>query len=279
MRKKYLILIPFFSLLTVFVHSQDANVITIGFEGGTGFVTGKLNDKWNVRQDIASGYSNYGYGSNYGYSDYSSNSGSNSISSEMDMYYFGIKPGIYFPNYNINISAGLRFSRINSYLNKNSSSNDSYFFLKYNESGTNTEYFKVKGINENVDYLGIPLEITLTPFHFDVVNLYAKVGAEVNLKLNSQTDIDFLNNNMKTYQQGILDKVGVKVNSIYSSVYAALGIRFGRATGIKYNFEVTLPARILSSNNSSLVVPEYYSGIQFSVQIPINKAKESKNKE
>ena len=270
MKKKYLILISFLSLLTVFVYSQDASVITIGFEGGSGFITGKQNDKWNIRQDVATSYYDYGY--NY-------HSGNNSVSSEMNLYYFGIKPAIYFPKYNINISAGLRFTQSNCYLNKSSNSDESYFFLRYNESGTNTEYFKVKGINENINYLGIPLEITLTPFHFDVVNLYAKVGAEINLKLNSQTDINFSNENMKIYKQDVLSRVGTSTNLIYSSGYAAVGIRFGRVTGVKYNFEVTLPARILSSNNSSLVVPEYYSGFQFSVQIPINKAKESKNKE
>ena len=41
-----------------------------------------------------------------------------------------------------------------------------YFFLRYKSEGTTTEYAKVNKINEHTNYIGVPLELSFSPFWY-----------------------------------------------------------------------------------------------------------------
>jgi len=256
MKRNYLFLIFFLSIKAIPVQSQDSNNFAINFEVGSGIVMGELNKNWNVRQDV---------GSNYYYSDYNSNS----LYTDMTIAYFGIKPEFTFAYNKIGVITGLRFTRINSNMAKYSASEGDYFYLLNKVDGNNTEYFRINNISQDNDYLGFPFEIRYIFYQSRTFGLYFKAGTEINFKLNSKTDIQFLNEPMETYQNEILENVGVTPNPIYSSVYSSIGIKIGKRNRVNYNFEIFLPSYIRTPDNSSIVVPNSYSGFQFSVQVPV----------
>jgi len=246
------------SLTFCSAYSLEPARFFLAFETGLNFVSGNLNSNWKVRQDVG----NYDYG--YGHS--------NSISSEMTISSVGIKPGMSFFQNKVGVYTGLRYTQMNSTLSKNSSVDGAFFYLSDKSSTVNTEYYKVRHITEDNDYLGIPLEIIVLPFKNDYLDLYLKVGGELNFKFHTSREIEFANIAMKPYQQMLLDNAKVTPNSIYSSVYSAVGVRMGKKNRVKYDLELVLPSYILTKNNSSLVIPEFYSGIKFAVQIPIKKS-------
>jgi len=191
------------------------------------------------------------------------------------MGFIGIKPEISFLNNKIGISSGLRYTRMNSLLDKNSNNQGSFFYLRNDANSVNTEYFKIKEIYEDNDYLGIPLDITGVPFQNDYFDIYLRVGAELNFRFNSTINIQFYDVGMNPYKQELINHAGITTKSIYSTVYYGIGLRFGKKNKIKYNVELVLPSYILTSTNSSLMVPEFYTGFKFIVQFPICKKNNS----
>jgi hypothetical protein len=194
----------------------------------------------------------------------------------MTMKFIGIKPEFAFLNNLFAITSGLRYTRMNSVLNMNSSSSGSYFFLRDNASVIGTELYKVKKINEDNDYLGVPLELMFLPFPYEYFAFYLKAGVELNFKFNTNRSIEFLNADMKPNQQKLFNQAGVTPSPFYSTLYSAVGVRYGKGNGLKYNFEVLFPSQILTTNNSSLFVPRFYSGVKLSVQFPLKKASTAK---
>jgi len=254
-KKKLFILILIFYLIPVY--SQDKSNFLLGFEFGSDLVIGNLNPKWNIRQEVGNYENSYDTPQD--------------VCTQMTMGFIGIKPEITFLNNRVGLSSGLRYTRMNSLVDRNSYMKGSFFYLRSNGFSTITDYFKVKEIYEDNDYLGIPLEITGVPFENEYLDVYLKVGAELNFRFNTNIKIRFFNQEMNPYQQELIHQTGITSKSIFSSFYSGMGIRFGKKNKVKYNLEFVLPSYILSSTNSSLVVPEFYTGFKFIVQFPMCK--------
>ena len=259
-KKKLILCILIFYLIPVY--SQEPSNLILGFELGSDFVTGKLNRNWNVRQEV--GNNKYVYGSHQ------------NAFTQMTMGFIGIKPEITFLNNRIGLSSGLRYTRMNSLLDRNSYLQGSFFYLRNVGNSVNTEYFKVKEIYEDNDYLGVPLEITGVPFQNEYFDIYVRVGAELNFMFSTNINIQFYNEEMNPYKQDLIHQAGISPNSIYSTFYSGIGIRFGKKNKVKYNMELVLPSYILTSTNSSLMDPRFYTGFKFIVQFPLCKKSDLK---
>lgn len=258
MKQKKTGLIILVLLVTLSVQSQETSNFTVGVECSSSSVFGSLNKKWSIRQDVGS-YSN----SYEGYS-------SGSINTTMDISYIGVKPEFLFLNNKLGIASGLRFTNINSYV-ENGYGTGNYFYLRYKSDAMGTEYTRVNNITEDNNYLGIPLELRFIPFQYTSWGFYAKVGVDLNLKVSSKTSIDFTSESMKAYEQEVMSSVDTKTSTVYSSFYSSIGVKYGKKNHVTCNLDIFLPSYILTSNNSSLVVPEMYNGFQFTVQFPINR--------
>ncbi len=267
MKQKNAILLVVFCLTVLTLHSQEKRGFSLGFEVGSEYVTGDLNPNWNVRQDV--GYNGYDYGS--------TNGTGSSVNSEMSMGFIAIKPEFSFLNNMFSIASGLRYTRMNSVIDHSSSNESGYFFLRDNGTSSISEYYKAKKINEDIDYLGIPLEVTFLPLKYEYFDFYLRVGAEINARFNTSRNIQFVNPDMKSYEAGIVRNVGITSNPFYSSVYSSIGIRFGKGKATKYNFEVLLPSNFLTKNNSSIIIPRYYSGVKLSIQFPLKNTTGAKS--
>lgn len=261
MKLKTVILMLVTSVAYVQLCAENPLRLSVGVEFGGNEVSTSLNEKWNIRQDVGSGYNGY-------------NSSVNSVATNMYISHFAVKPEIRLFDDKIAFSSGLRFSNILSDVSIWGSQMDNagYFYLRYNTSGLNTEYAKVRTLDESTNYLGIPIEVKLIPFSFWRIDFYLKTGVEFNFLLSSKTKIDFVNDAMNEFESTLIDNVGVKVNNLYSTWSTALGLTFGNKNRLQYNIEFLMPSFFITKNNSTLVNAEMFTGFRCSVQFPIRQA-------
>ena len=251
---KHKILLFILILGSVSISAQEPernNRLLMNIDFGGYFFMGELKDKWSIRQDVEP---------------YSYPSDNHNINHSTSSFYFSIKPEFRFFNNKASVIAGIRYTRFNSDLEK-----DKYFHLRYKKEGTNTEFARVRSINETYDYIGIPVEIQYIPIQFRSVGFYVKIGSEFNFRVHSDMDMVFVNESMKQHQQEIFDRIGVNTNSFYSTLYSSTGVKFGKAEGVNFHIGVILPSFILSSNNSSLISHDNFGGVQCSLVIPFKK--------
>ncbi|MBK9356853.1 MAG: hypothetical protein IPN08_05615 [Bacteroidales bacterium] len=122
----------------------------LGVEAGIIFISAKMPEIDFIRGDIPA-YPG-GYSSTY-------------LKSYMNKGYTGIKGEVLSRNNKFGFSAGLRYIQMNSSVGRNTywTGNTNYFYLMYRQDGVNTEYLKVKELDQRTSYLGIPLEARFSP--------------------------------------------------------------------------------------------------------------------
>jgi len=238
-----------------FVSAQEQRQKYIGLETGITFIGNEMKDMDFIRGDIPS---------------YTMGYSTNSLTSLTYRRFIGIKPEIFSLNNKFGIQAGFRFSQIFNSVGKSKywTNSSDYFYWLYRQEGVNTEYLKVKEVNQTSDYLGIPIEIRYFPIKLDLFQVFIKVGAEINFLLLSKTDIVFHDDAMELYQDDMVKKVG-QPNVFSSSIYGAGGIRIGKESKPSISIEACLPYLFLTSESSGLVNPIAGGGFQINLQIPI----------
>lgn len=242
-------------IFTGIASAQEARQKFIGVEAGITFIESEMPDMDYIRGEIATYPGGYTKSSLTGIS-YKS--------------YFGLKPGYFTLSNKLGIQTGIRFSRINNSVGKNSylANTTDYFYCLFREDGVNTEYLKVNQIIQKSDYLGIPLEISYFPFNPHLFRFYFKLGAELNFRLQTRTDIVFTDEAMEIYQTELATKVG-EPETLNVSVYGATGVRIGKESKPSFSIELSLPCLFLTPETSGLANPLFGSGIQVNYQIPI----------
>lgn len=184
--------------------------------------------------------------------------------------YFEIKPEIFIFKNKFSLSAGLRFSQLSNSIGKTDywSKGNNYFYWLTRQEGVNTEYLKVKQVNQSFNYLGVPLEIKIYPFKPRLFTVFFKIGGEINYLIESKTDVVFYDSSMEPYQNEITDKIG-KPGSFSSSFFGAGGVRYGRESRLMISIEACVPYVFLTTETSGLVNPQFGGGFQISVQLPL----------
>jgi len=253
---KSVILVSALLLIQAQTFAGDKEKISFQLEFGGNNVNTTLNDVWQIRQDVGS--SDY-YGS------------SSVVNTDMYVTQLGIKPEMSFFDNKFAISSGLRYYNVQSNISiyRYGSSLPAYFYLRYANSGLNTEYAKVYGIDETSHYLGIPLELKFTPLSLWKFDFYLKTGIDFGFKLGTRTDISFVNSGMEEYENQILTNLGVNSNTLFSTWYSAIGVTFGDRDKLRYSLDILLPSIYISGNNSTLVNNDIFTGFRLSLQLPV----------
>jgi len=257
MKLKFIFLIYLLCFYVSFSFAQATRLKYVGFETGMTFIGSTISNVDYIRGSIPA---------------YTDGYSASNLSSTCYKSFAGVKFEIFSLNDRLGFSAGLRYSRINSSVGKNSywTDNVNYFYWLYLQNGVNTEYLKVREINQKSDYIGIPLEVRYFPARRPhLFRVYFKVGAEVNYLLHNQKDIVFYDNAMNIYKGDLMAKVETP-KTFYSSVYGGGGIRLGRELKPSLSFEACLPYLFLTSQSSGLVNPNSGGGFQINFQIPTN---------
>ncbi len=256
MKLRSIFLIYFLCFYVGFSLAQVPRLKYLGVETGFTSIESKMSNMDNIRGDVPA-YS-------LGYS-------SSSLTSLTAKSFAGIKYEIFSLNDRFGLSGGLRYSRINSSIGKKSywGSSVNYFYWLYLQDGVNTEYLKVKEIDQKSDYIGIPVEIRFfTAKRPCVFRFYFKLGAEFNYLIQSQKDIVFFDEAMNPYKSELTGKVA-QPKRFYSSLYGGGGFRFGRELKPSISIEACMPYLFLTSKSSGLVNPIFGGGVQLNIQIPI----------
>lgn len=251
----YLVLIVLTTLLSAHTVAQSPLQKYVGAEAGICFISAKMPEMEFIRGDIPA-YPG-GYSSTY-------------LKSFMNKSYAGIKAEFLSVNNRFGFSSGLRYIQMNSSVGRNTywAGNTNYFYLMYLQEGVNTEYLKVKELDQRTSYLGIPLEARFFPYNARLFRVYFKLGADVGFKLQSRTDVVFYNQSMDYLEDEVADLIG-RPESVSASLTVSAGVRIGRASKPAINLEAGLPTIFLTSGTSGLVNPLYGGGFQVSFQLPV----------
>ena len=183
--------------------------------------------------------------------------------------YFGIKGEIRVLNNKLGLASGLRYTRMVSSLGKNDywTTRSDFLYLLYKQDGTTTEYLKIKDITQISNFLGIPLELRIYPYAEHFIQLYYKIGTDLNLLLKGKTDVQFVNSNMQK-NEGEVDRIIEDPWKFYASLHLAICFKIGKPDRPGVNIEACVPSVILSNNNSSFVTPYAGGGLQLNLRIP-----------
>jgi len=247
-------LIVFLCFYAGFSTAQEARQMFLGIEAGMTMISCEMSDMDYVRAEMPS---------------YPMDYSSNSITSLMYNSFVGIKTEIFLSNDKFGFAGGVRYTRTNASIGKNKywANSTNFFYLLHRQDGINTEYLKVKEIRQASDCIGIPLEIRFFPYKPRLFRLYFKLGAEINFRLQTKTDVVFYDNSMEPFQKDVTEIVG-QPESFSSSIYGAVGLRIGRNSKPSGSIEICVPAVFLTSETSAMVNPIVGGGFQINVQIP-----------
>jgi hypothetical protein len=183
--------------------------------------------------------------------------------------YFGVKAEKRFIHDLIGISAGLRYTRSESSIGKNTywSSPSEYFYFRLEQSGTTTEYLRIKELNQINGYIGVPLELRIYPYKPRFFNVYYKLGTDFNLLVSQKTDAVFFTPGMQKYTDEVADIIEDPW-SVYASVHLAVGFKLGQPGKTAVMWEVCFPSAVLAPRNGFLK-PQAGGGFQLNVRIPL----------
>ena len=233
---------------------RQANRWLLGVEVGTEGVHGSFrSDKWSIRQGFTGRFYN------------------DLITTLAHNFYFGVKPEFIFANGRLRVASGVRYLSMNCTLNNHS--RFGFFFLRYSEASTDTRYARVRSISEHHHFIGIPLEFRWQPFRFPnpQFNLHLTVGADAYFKLNSNIEIDFVNEFMQNEQQTILNYVGAETNDFLSRFYFGAGGSYTFRNRTVITMDLLFPFFLTENNFALINTPQNNAAFQLSFQIPLSR--------
>lgn len=183
--------------------------------------------------------------------------------------YFGFKAEKRFIHDLIGISTGLRYSRSESSIGKNSywSSPSEYFYLRLPQTGTTTEYLRIRELNQVTGYLGIPLELRIYPYTPRFFNVYYKLGTDFNILVSKKEDAVFYSAAMEKYTDAVFSVVEDPW-PVMASLHLGIGFKMGQPGKSAVMWEICFPTALLVPRHGFLT-PQAGGGLQLNVRIPL----------
>ncbi|GEM_PF-1239747 len=168
-------------------------------------------------------------------------------------------------------SIGVRYTIYMGFLGATTYDNDDdddFFYVRLEENGTQTDYLRVKSINQINSYVGIPLEFRYLLFKPMLFRPYMKLGADFNFKINDSSNVKFKDDVMDKYEEDVA-KLFDEAEDFYSTMYFGIGVKVGRVGKINFNIDARIPAFVLTGKKAGLVQPIAGGGVNISVQVPL----------
>jgi len=247
------------------VKNKKHHNIRLGVEFGTDFFFGDPIKPKMVRESKSSYHS---------FHDYDYYCGLIPNYQEMNVMYVGVKPEFYFCRNRIGLSTGLRVSRYSTTLD----SDRDYFLWLLHEDDVYTEFVKIREINQNNYYLGVPLEFRFFPNKRELpVQFYVKGGSTFNYRLFTNNKVKFQNKSMNSNAETVGDQANSTLRNFNAYMFAGFGLKIGGFStgyGKKFpyiNVEAHILNIMLTDKASSFMRTNAGLGFQLSAQIPLGK--------
>jgi hypothetical protein len=206
---------------------------------------------------------------------YGSGSGVLSLRTTYNVVYAGAKGEMFLSNEKFRIGVGIQYSQMTGKIDNDNGWGDynpnRFFFYRYRESGTTTEYVTIEKMEQSTSYVGVPVDVRFFPFNPRRFNLYFKVGAELNIRVATETAIDFHEPSMEEYKGEITETLA-EPDAVSGLGYVAAGIQFGRPGQFKFGLEVPAPCFSLSPDATGIVKPTAGGGFMIFIAIPLTKS-------
>ncbi len=250
-----LLLILIFSFVHTGAQQQSQSRFRIGIEYGSYKMAGEINDQWEFRQVKTR------------YVTQEDQTGSEHVKGEGEVYYAGLKSELSVWENRLTLTSGFRYSRVNERI---SPSWDAPLYL-FHPSDQGIELFRVRGMNESLGYVGVPLEADFLLWgRLSNWQGYVKAGIQAGMKIHGKTTIDFASKEMEKYGDEIITAAGKAPSNFLLNTYGGLGLRLILNNGIRLSIEALFPQHFLTKDNFSLLASESYGGAQLSVSLPVN---------
>ncbi len=218
-------------------------------------MAGEINDQWEFRQVKTR------------YVTQEDQTGSEHVKGEGEVYYAGLKSELSVWENRLTLTSGIRYSRVNERI---SPSWDAPLYL-FHPSDQGIELFRVRGMNESLGYVGVPLEADFLLWgRLSNWQGYVKAGIQAGMKIHGKTTIDFASKEMEKYGDEIITAAGKAPSNFLLNTYGGLGLRLILNNGIRLSIEALFPQHFLTKDNFSLLASESYGGAQLSVSLPVN---------
>ena len=185
------------------------------------------------------------------------------IVSEMRKVYVSAKIEKRSANDRFGFITGIRFTRLYSEIKK--SGVPEFFYVLFRETGTTTEFLRVKELRETSAYLGVPLEIRFFPYGEKRFRLFLFAGSEWSYRLKTKTDVVFFNAEMDIHQTALQEILGTS-DSWYATGYIGAGFTIGKE---KPRFSLAVTAPVFMTNTASILnQPVMGGGFQIQFHMP-----------
>jgi hypothetical protein len=198
---------------------------------------------------------------------YSSGGVSNTLKAYLFNNQIGIKAEFRNKTNRWGLLFGFHYSQMKAILGKEDLYNSStkYFYLLDNQTGTQTEYFRVREINRNIGFIGAPLELRWLSNSPKNLKLYLKLGMEFDFKMISTSNVVFHNPNMSEYQDIILDKFE-DPKTFFSAIYFTTGLNLDKKPNI--DLELIFPYIVLTPKAIGILEPHSGIGAKLEIRLP-----------
>jgi hypothetical protein len=259
MRYRWLMLVAVLLLTLYNSFSQDTHLKYVGLESGMNFIESEMYDINTIRGDIPN---------------YSMGFSSSTLTNLSYTWFAGMKSEIFSLNDRIGLQGGIRFSQINNTIGKDEywGSNTNYFYWLFRQEGTETEFLKINEIHQKTDYLGIPVEIRyFVAKRPHLFQLYGKLGAVLDFRINTGTNVVFKDPTMEIYEKIISDQIK-QPGAVSFAMYVGSGIKIGTDQKPSVSIEACFPYFILTQHSSGMLRPLFGGGFQLTFQVPIKSS-------
>jgi hypothetical protein len=239
--------------------SQNTRLRYIGVESGMNFIESEMTDIDAIRGNIP----NYSMGFSTG-----------SLTSLSYIWFAGVKSEIFSLNDRFGLQGGIRYSQISNSIGKDEywGSSTNYFYWLFRQDGTETEFLKIKEISQKSGYLGVPVELRyFVSKRPHVFQLYGKLGAVLDFRVNSHTNVLFKDPAMEIYEKNISDQVK-QPGAVSFAMYVGSGFKIGTDQKPSVSLEACFPYFILTSHTSGMLQPLFGGGFQLTFQVPIKSS-------
>jgi hypothetical protein len=198
---------------------------------------------------------------------YASGGVSDFIKGQMNRYHFGIKTEFRDRSNQWGFLFGLRYSRVNLSLGRNTlyNSKTKYFYVLDHQTGTTTEYFRVNEISRKIGFIGVPVELRWLSNSSKLLKPCFKLGAELEFKVSQSSGVVFYNPDMSEFKDRILEKFN-EPSAFNAAVYFTSGFNLNKTPDI--DFELVFPYVSLTPEMSGILKTTIGLGLKLEVRIP-----------
>jgi hypothetical protein len=238
------------------VCSQQIKFIRV--DAGTAFLAASPPENDNIRAVV----------DNYGYSEDEYDDASTDLRALYVLVHAGVKAEIFSPNNKWSLTTGLSYLRAEGdFQTKGLFFARPFFFLKFREQGTTTEYLTISRIGQKSSFIGVPVEVTFYPFTPRRFNLFFKGGGSVNLNVSNSSDVVFHEPSMEKYEDQVMEQFDTpdRVSGIF---FLAPGFHFS-VKQVKFGMEASFPTVFINSHGGGLVHPRVGGGLNVFFSFPL----------